>query len=326
MTRLISALALLLGLQFGACIPTVQAANYPSQPLQRAVAITFDDLPFVSGNRKYSELRELSAQLLRQINTDAVPAVGFVNESKLYVSCELDTQGVAILEDWLAMGLELGNHTYSHASLNQLPFANFTQDVIRGETVTKRLMAEHGRPLRYFRHPFLHVGKDTHTRAAFEEFLSDRGYTVAPVTINSGEWVFAAAYDKAALQGDEAVMRRVADAYVPYMEQVFKSAELQSFDLFGYEIKQVLLLHANALNAAHFADLVAMIKRRGYTFITLEAALQDRAYLSPNTYAGTEGLSWLDQWARTFGLRPRQKGEVPLFVRQLAGRAAYLGY
>ena len=29
---------------------------------------------------------------------------------------------------------------------------------MRGEAVTRRLLLEHGRTLRYFRHPFLHVG------------------------------------------------------------------------------------------------------------------------------------------------------------------------
>lgn len=322
----VSTRAFWLGLLLSIFFTMVQADGSVSRPLQRAVAVTFDDLPFIAGARTNSDVRELSARLLKQITDNAMPAVGFVNEAKLYALGELDPQQVSILESWLAAGLELGNHTYSHASLNRNPLADLMQDVIRGEAVTKQLMLDQGKPLRYFRHPFLHVGKTAETRNAFEKFLADRGYIVAPVSINHAEWVFAAAYDKVGRQGDEAEMRRVSEAYIPYMEQVFIEAEKQSFNLFGYEIKQVLLLHANALNAVHLGDLAAMLKQRGYVFITLDEALQDRAYRSPNTYAGANGISWLDQWSHSFGLRPQQEVKLPTFVRGLAGREANSGY
>lgn len=322
-TRLVCIIALWLGISAA----MGQAAGRVLPTPQREVAVTFDDLPFVAGGRTRAELRTLSDDLLRKITDDGIPAVGFVNESKLYDQGVLDTQGIAILKDWLDAGLELGNHTYSHASLNKMPLADYEQDVIRGETETKALMAARNMPLRYFRHPFLQVGKDAQTRRALEKFLAERGYTIAPVTINHAEWVFAAAYDKAALEGDSETMQRVAEAYIPYMELIFKDAEQQSLQLFGHEIKQILLLHANALNAAHLDELAAMIRGRGYHFITLEAALEDPAYQSPNTYAGSDGVSWLEQWALTFGLRPQPGPEVPTFVRGLAGRAAYsLGY
>ena len=154
------AFALWLGLLLGIFSPIVLAVGYEGQPLQRALAVTFDDLPFVISRGKNAELRELSAQLLKQLTGSGIPAVGFVNEGKLYPSGELDPQGVAILEDWLASGLELGNHTYSHGSLARVPLEDFIQDVLRGEAVTRPLMLKHGMPLRYFRHPFLQVGKD----------------------------------------------------------------------------------------------------------------------------------------------------------------------
>ena len=87
--------------------------------------------------------------------------------------------------------------------------------------------------LRYFRHPFLNTGPDLATKKAFEAFLAERGYTVAPVTIDNMEWLFADAYASAAKRGELDVMRRVADAYVPYMEEMFGFYERLSTDLFG---------------------------------------------------------------------------------------------
>jgi hypothetical protein len=47
------------------------------------------------------------------------------------------------------------------------------------------------------------------------------------------------------------------------------------------------MLTANALNAHKMEDLVAMMKRRGYEFVTLEEALEDKAFdRRPATSAG----------------------------------------
>ena len=85
----------------------------------------------------------------------------------------------------------------------------------------------------------------------------------------------------------------------------------------GREIKQVLLLHANPLNAEHFDELVRMMKRRGYAFISLDEALEDPAYRLPDSYAGTRGLSWLHRWALTKGMKMREEPREPEFIGNL---------
>lgn len=303
------------------------AAEQSGIPNGRRMAVTIDDLPFVLEYQPdVANMREWTGQLLQQITAEHVPVVGFVNEGKLYnKEGQLDEPMVGLLKAWADAGVELGNHTYSHASLNQAPLDIFEQDTVRGETVIKKLLEERGMHLRYFRYPFLQVGLTLEKRKAFEQFLAGRGYTIAPVTLNNSEWVFATAYIKAWQQKDTQLMQRVADAYVPYMEQVVKQGERMSFDLFGYEIPQVLLLHANALNANQFGALAAMLKRRGYTFVTLEQVIQDPAYRSADNYAGADGISDLERWMRAVGLRPQADVPVPAFVLQTAGPTAYTG-
>ena len=104
---------------------------------------------------------------------------------------------------------------------------------------------------------------------------------MAPVTIDNSDWIFASAYAKSSDESDRRMMERIAAAYLPYMEEKFAYYEKQSMDLLGYEIRQVLLLHANALNADWFDELA---KRRGYRFIPLKQALEDKAYGSPDTH------------------------------------------
>ena len=58
------------------------------------------------------------------------------------------------------------------------------EEVVRGETVTRFLLAQHKMKLRYLRHPYLDSGPDIQTRRASEPFLSSRGYQIAPITID----------------------------------------------------------------------------------------------------------------------------------------------
>jgi peptidoglycan/xylan/chitin deacetylase (PgdA/CDA1 family) len=289
----------------------------------REVAITFDDLPIAGVlPRDIHSSRELTRKLLAGVAAHHAPAIGFVNEDKLNgADGAVDPQRVDLLRQWLDAGLELGNHAYSHPDLHLLPLDAFEADVLKGERVTRPLASARGRTLRFFRHPFLHTGRDLETKTGFERFLGDHGYRVAPVTIDNDEYIFAGAYDRSAARGDASASRRVADAYVPYMEAKVDFFERNSRELFGREMRQVLLIHANMLNADRFGELAAMFERRGYRFVTLERALEDPAYGSADTYTGAGGITWIHRWALTkkvpktfFAGEP----EVPGAVAELA--------
>jgi peptidoglycan/xylan/chitin deacetylase (PgdA/CDA1 family) len=225
---------------------------------------------------------------------------------------------VRLLNLWLDAGHELGTQTRAHSNLYKTPLAEFQQDVIRGEEITGRLMAERRRRPRYFSYPFLNMGANRETKEAAERFLAARGYQIHQVTIDNMDWLFGRVYAQARRAEDEATMRRVADEYVPYMERMFEYYEELSRTTLGYELPQVLMLTANALNAHRMEDLVALMKRRGYEFVTLEEALQDRAYRGQAAnYVGPWGISWLERWALEKG-QPLFAGEPCLspFMQQ----------
>ena len=292
-------------------------------PSQRRVAVTIDDLPFTGDGGKYGveTWRELTAKLLESLKANKVPAIGFVNGNKLERAGEQDAR-TALLRMWLEAGMELGNHTYSHQSFYDTPLATFQEEVTKGERVTRALLAARGMKLRYFRHPFLNTGPDLATKQAFEKFLAERGYTIAPVTIDNMEWIFAREYTRARQVADAEAAQRIAAEYVPYMEQVFEFYEQLSRETFGYEPPQTLLIHANALNAEHFNELAAMMKRRGYAFITLEEALKDKAYDHRDTYTGPAGISWLQRWLITRGGQFRKEPYLPPSMRRFDSNAS----
>ena len=168
----------------------------------------------------------------------------------------------------------------------------------------------------------MHTGTDPRDAASRRGFLDEHGYRVAPVTIDNSEWIFARAYDEALDQGDEELGARLGEEYIDYMVAMTVYYEGQSRALFEREIPQVLLLHANAINAHYLAYLLDRLEQRGYEFIDLETAVSDPAYRSPDTYTGSGGITWLHRWALTRDVdRSMFAGEpvAPEWVQEIAG-------
>ncbi len=291
--------------------------------LALTIAVTFDDLPATGGERRANaEILAINQAIVGTLVKRAIPAVGFVNEVGLEANGQLDPARVAALSLWLDAGLELGNHTYSHPSLNRVSREVYFDDVLKGERVTRPLVEAHGGTWRWFRHPFLQTGRDLDTKHAAEAFLAEHGYRVAPVTIDNGEWIFAKAYATAIAKKDRGAQKKLANEYVAYMERKTDYWERSGQALFDRDIPQVLLVHANRLNADQFDRIAAMLKKRGYRFVTLAAAVSDAAYLSPDTFTGAGGISWIHRWTLTklgpSGVLPDEPA-VPAWVMRAAG-------
>jgi peptidoglycan/xylan/chitin deacetylase (PgdA/CDA1 family) len=286
----------------------------------RAVAFTIDDLPAGAANSmSAADILAMTTKLLGTLHEKQVPAVGFVNEQKLYKTGEVDDR-IKALNLWLDNGFELGNHTFAHTSLNRATLQSWEEEVIRGETVTRLLMTQHKMKLRYLRHPYLDAGRDLQTRREAEAFLSSRGYEIAPITMDAWDWMYATVYDDARRRGDSALQQQLITSYLEYTTTVFDYYEKLSKDLFGYEPKQILLLHGNWLEADHIGELIELLRKRGYAFVTLENALSDGVYAGPDEYVG-EGTGWIDHWAITRG-RPAQN--TPVFPQWVIDRAKSL--
>lgn len=271
---------------------------------QRAVSLTFDDLPGTHGDRV--ELEEVNRKLLATLTAERIPAIGFVNEEKLYRDGEEDPRLTSLLEDWLESGMKLGNHTWSHVSIDRVPVEAYQQEVMRGERITRPLIERYGGQLNYFRHTQLRTGPTESYRRRLNAFLDEKGYTVAPVTIDNDEYIYAYCYSEASAREDEKSMAWLQQEYLDYMRSVFSYYEDLSEDYLGYQPRQILLLHANLLNADVLGELVAMIRGRGYRFVSLDEALEDPAYGRP-VVQSDRGLSWIHRWMLADGMRPPEQ-------------------
>jgi len=328
-SRLLEVIGLLLW--FAICGAAVAGPASAADAPERRIAITIDDLPWVSfDGLDEAMLEQRHRQLMTAMDATAVPVTGFVNEDKLEVDGRLQPQRLRMLGDWLERGHVLGNHTHGHVDLHAVGLEDYQQAILHGERVLRPLLARTGAVPRWFRHPFLRAGRSAVERAALQDFLARHGYRIAPVTVDNSDWIWAAAWRRT-LQDPPAAARedtlaRLRRDYVPYMLAKVDYYAGQSQALLGREIAQVWLLHANELNAEVFGALVAGVQARGYRVVPLEQALEDPAYArGAEGYDGPSGPSWLHRWAIGEG-RGRDffagEPETPAWVLALAGVAS----
>ena len=286
----------------------------------RRVAITIDDGPVVGQMQDLESFQRISTGLINSLQEEKVPAMIFINERQINVHGQRDGRA-AVLTQWLDAGFDLANHTYSHPSLNRVPLWQFQDDVVRGDVIVRALLQERGKKLVWFRYPFLHSGTTPEVHQGILDFLEQRGYRVAPVTVDYADYNFAGVYTRLLRAGDQEVADRVKQAYLDQVDVGFAHAETVSKDLYGYELPQILLIHCNELNSISLRDSIARIRKRGYTFITLDEAMTDKAYQRPDSFTGPGG-SWLSRTATAMGrpLEPGSGPRIPQWVADLVKR------
>jgi peptidoglycan/xylan/chitin deacetylase (PgdA/CDA1 family) len=274
-------------LLFGVAAPTLPA---PAQPAPRAagaafdLAVTVDDLPW-SGARHVpaQQIVHGTEAILAALDRHRVRATGFV-------ICDELRRAPRVLELWRRAGHELGNHTADHVDLNGAAPETWAASVRRcHDTLARRI----GAPPRFFRYPYLREGNTPERQRAARELLAALAVRNAPVSVDNSEWVLAEAYAAAARRGDRAAMSRLADLYLDHMRRAVRHAREVARERFGREVRHVLLLHANRLNADHLDRLLEAVAREGARFVPLDTALADPIYAERDDYVGDRGLSWL---------------------------------
>jgi peptidoglycan/xylan/chitin deacetylase (PgdA/CDA1 family) len=304
--RVLAGLFLLMVLPLSAQEPQALGAG-------KRVVITIDDLP--CANCAEGSWEQVTEDLLRTLKEHHVPAIGFVNENKLYREGVLDSARYHLLERWLQAGMELGNHTFAHRGATATSVADYEEDVIKGEQHLRPLMERYDRTLRYFRHPFLQAGATPQRRDSLNAMLAGHGYTIAPVTFDNDECIHAFCYEHASRAKDDSLIQQLTEDYLAYMTEAaqFHEAQVQAF--IGRDIPHILLIHANALNAAHLDALLSWFEQQDYRFITLEEALEDDCYQLPEATT-PYGFSWIRRWQMAAGMQPPWPPEVQQEVQQ----------
>ena len=261
------------------------------------VALTFDDLPTLTFTDDLAYQQQTTSELLAGLTAHHMPATGFVNERKL--EGKNGEARIALLARWIDAGMDLGNHTYSHLSLNKTDVDAYIADVAKGETTTRSLLSTRGRTLRWFRYPYLETGLTKHVRQTFESWLVAHGYRVAPVTLENSDWQFAIPYDDAILRNDNVTAAHIRREYLDYTTQMVRWYRQAALSLLDRRPALVFLLHASRLNADCIDRLAEILRNNDLHPVPLDKAMRDPAYKIADTYIGPDGDEWLSRWSLT---------------------------
>ena len=270
-------------------------AASPAQASDAKIALTFDDVPGLTILPDQPYVDWFNMALLAGLKRHHFPAIGFVNEGK-FDDIIRDRQ-IAIVKSWLDAGMDLGNHTFSHESPNDLGADGYIADIARGEPITKALLIAHHKTMRWFRHPYLETGTPAPVKRQIDAWLSAHGYQIAPVTLDADDWEYAEPYDDAIARHNEPLRLHIRAEYLAHTEAMINWARVGAKALFGRDIAYVILLHDTRLNADCIDDLAAMLKRQKLKPVSLETAMKDPAYKTPDPYSGKDGIEWLERWS-----------------------------
>ena len=263
------------------------------------IALTFDDLPGITLSPHQAWVDDFTRRLLAGLRRHRIPATGFVNESK-FDDLNRPRQ-IAAVRAWLMAGFDIGNHTASHEPPAVLGAKGYVQDILDGEKITRPMAAKYGRPLRWFRYPYLKTGDSLADKTYIEQWLAAHHYRIAPITLNANDWEFAEPYDDALLHHDLPRARHIRAAYLAYTAHMIGFYRAASHNLFGRDIAYIALMHAHRLNADSIDAIAAILRHAGLKPVSLDKAMADPVYKTPDTYIGADGPDWLDRWSLAAG-------------------------
>lgn len=279
--------------------PRVINKTTKSKPANRQVLFTIDDLP-VAMRSLYDEDQKtkIAQSLCAILKRHNIPTIGFVNmkwakpDAKafdLWRTCPVVT---------------LGNHTWSHPHMRKVGLDAYLADLAKGHKALQAIVPNQKAIL--FRYPYLFEGHDPANQLAVREKLTALQSANIPVTIDSMDWYFARGYSKALQKKDAATAKRYQQAWFWDLQESTERAEWQAQSLFGDLPPQVLLLHANLLNADHLERYILWLKARGYTFVDANTVLKHPAYKVQPMSTSPRGLS---RWVRLRRHREMMKAQ-----------------
>lgn len=258
----------------------VPPASAPRLKPHPTVALTFDDLPAAGGLPARHTRAAILSRLAAELNAAHLKgAYGFVNAVDL--DGDPDTQRA--LHDWVAAGMNIGNHTWSHPLLTDATASAFELNIARDEPALRHY-AE-GRNWHWFRYPDLDEGDTLAKRDNVRAWLREHGYRIAEVTLNFQDDDWSDPYNRCVTKGDQAAIAWLKQSYLENAAEFIRVGREEQQIAFGREIPNVLLLHGTDFTTLMLPSLIELLHREGFRFAPLAKVIADPAY-SLDPHAG----------------------------------------
>jgi len=247
----------------------------PLPHLQRhpTVALTFDDLPAGGGLTDGVTRTGILTRLAGELKAGHLKGVyGFVNAVDL--DDDPDTQDA--LHDWVAAGMNIGNHTWSHPSLSDVTAPTFEQEIAHDEA-DLRQYADGGN-WHWFRYPYLDEGDTLAKRDSVRAWLHEHGYRIAEVTLTTQDDDWSDPYNRCLAKKDAAGVAWLQRSFMENAAEFIRLGREEEQIAFGHEIPNVLLLHATDFTTMMLPQLLHLLHQEGFRFRPLAKVEGNPAY------------------------------------------------
>lgn len=244
-------------------------------PLKRhpVVALTFDDLPAAGGLAPHETRVDIVTRLTTELRVNHLKGTyGFVNAVDL--TGDPDTQQA--LRVWVAAGMNIGNHTWSHPSLSSETPAAYEHNIALDESALREYGGK--RDWHWFRYPYLEAGNTVAKREEVREWLREHGYRIAEVSLNFEDDDWSDPYLRCKAKHDDAGVAWLEQTYLENAAEFIPLGREEEKIALGHEIPNVLLLHATIFTTLMLPSLMQLLRQEGFHFASLPKVEKNHAY------------------------------------------------
>ncbi len=274
-----------------AAIAHPQEPQHTDRPTIR-LAITVDDLPGggpeLLGYTPVKIVKEIVATLRAH---HVLHAVGFVVGSML----DARPERREAMDAWVQAGFAVGNHTYSHAKVEELGLDGYIKDILADRAVVDPLEQRTGQHHKYFRFPYLEEGRTEAERRALRHVLAAQHYELARVSVIFNDTDWADAYLRCLARADDAALDALRQSYLETALAQLSWSVAAAREVLGHRIPQVLLVHANVATAKNLDALLTAYEHAGVRYVSLDEALTEPAYGARYDFSGENILQQASQ-------------------------------
>jgi peptidoglycan/xylan/chitin deacetylase (PgdA/CDA1 family) len=257
----------------------------------REIALSFDDAPIEDSPIMAGEVR--TQELIETLKAAGVAQAVFFATPKDYTAS--DQRRLHALAN---AGHLIANHTRRHPNLRDMTPEAYLDEVADAD----RLLRDLPNFRAWFRFPFLSEGETREKRDAARAGLRRIGYAQGYVTVDNYDFYINNLANNAKQQGKLIDDNALRDLYVETIMQAVEFYDAIAMKTLERSPRHVLLLHENDVAALYVGDLVAALRKAGWTIISPDEAYADPiAKIEPDTLFLGQGR--VAAIARTKGMK-----------------------
>lgn len=260
------------------------STSWSSPVNTKQLALTFDDAPTEATPHSNSVKRtELLIEKLKTLNVP--PVMVFANPCK----GDGGRKTLLQLKKYKDAGHRLANHTCSHPRLDNVGADIFIKDIWKAE----KLLASLVEGQKFLRFPYLNEGTQTQTRDQIRAWLKSNQYRNGYVSIDNDDYLFSAKINEAKKKNKAIDYAKVETLFIDHVVGAAEFYNQLAVKNLGRSPKHVLLLHEVDVTVQSIDKLVAALKEKGWSIISIDDAYKDELYINEpiNNYANNGIIS-----------------------------------